>query len=75
MFGTIWKIWALTIIANFIDCSPVRIRSPHMVKESLLLPGRWRKIGPAPSDHVLDLQIGLKQDRFHDLEKQLYEGT
>lgn len=75
MFGTIWPVWTLAIIVNFVGCSPMHIRSPYTVKDSHPLPSGWRKIGPAPGDHVLNLQIGLKQDRFHELEKHLYEGT
>jgi tripeptidyl-peptidase I len=33
----------------------------------------WELIGPAPSDHRLQLRIGLKQDRFQELISNLYE--
>jgi tripeptidyl-peptidase I len=75
MFKVAWQVWILAAIVNLANCSPVRGWSPYVVKDVHNPPSRWRKIGPAPGDHVLNLQIGLKQDRFHELERKLYEGT
>jgi tripeptidyl-peptidase I len=36
-------------------------------------PTNWELIGPAPSDYSLQLRIGLKQDRAHELISNLYE--
>lgn len=44
------------------------------VKDSLNLPNKWKRVGAASPEHVLTLQIGLKQTSFDELEKQLYEG-
>jgi tripeptidyl-peptidase-1 len=54
--------------------SPVRVRSPYAVKDTHNVPRKWSRIGPAPSDHVIHLQIGLKQSQFDELERHLYEG-
>ena len=74
MFGAIWQLWISTIAMVVVWGSPVQIRSPYVVKDSHSLPKKWQKLGPAPKDHVITLQIGLKQIRFHELEKLLYEG-
>jgi tripeptidyl-peptidase-1 len=51
------------------------MRSPYAVKETHPVPKRWLEIGPAPGEHKIILQIGLKQSRFDELEQHLYEGT
>ncbi|KDQ64445.1 hypothetical protein JAAARDRAFT_187770 [Jaapia argillacea MUCL 33604] len=45
----------------------------HRVKERVVAPNDWVKLGRAPSDHVLELRIGLPQPDIHLLEKALYE--
>ncbi|KAI0705250.1 peptidase S8/S53 domain-containing protein [Cytidiella melzeri] len=37
------------------------------------VPQGWKCHGPAPSDHLLDMRIALKQDKFEDLVTALYE--
>lgn len=54
--------------------TPLRSRSPYVLKESHPIPRRWAPISRAPGDHMLHMQIGLKQDRFDELERHLYEG-
>ena len=54
--------------------SPVNPRSSYTIKESFNVPPKWSRVGRAPSDHILNLQIGLKQSRFDDLEHDLYAG-
>jgi tripeptidyl-peptidase-1 len=48
--------------------------SPYQLKEYHPVPRGWTEIGPAPGSHTIELQIGLKQHRFDELEKSLYEG-
>jgi tripeptidyl-peptidase-1 len=36
-------------------------------------PRKWERLSAAPSDHVLTLQIGLKQGRFDDILQHLHE--
>ncbi|KAF2718833.1 tripeptidyl peptidase-like protein [Polychaeton citri CBS 116435] len=45
----------------------------YAVKESHPIPKRWVKVAKAPADHVLRVDIGLRQDRFEQLERELYE--
>lgn len=45
------------------------------MKGSHPVPRHWSKRDRAPPSQVLHLQIGLKQGRFEELEKHLYEGT
>ena len=54
--------------------SPVRAHSAYAVKDSHVVPSKWTKVGPAPADHWISLQIGLKQSHFDELERHLYEG-
>ena len=37
------------------------------------IPRGWALHGPAPADHSMDMRIGLKQDRLHELISSLYE--
>ena len=46
-----------------------------MVKETHTVPSQWSKVGPAPAGHVINLQIGLKQSQFDELERHLLEGN
>lgn len=50
-------------------------RAPYAVKGRHHVPSAWSRIGPAPTGHLIQLQIGLKQTQFSELEKQLYEGV
>lgn len=54
--------------------TPIRARTPYSLKEEHPVPKKWSSAGRAPKSHMLHLQIGLKQDRFDDLEKHLHEG-
>lgn len=54
--------------------SPVA-RSTYAVKETHFVPRRWIEKGRAPKEHMLALQIGVKQGDFEELERHLYEGT
>jgi tripeptidyl-peptidase-1 len=55
--------------------SPLRARSPYSVKEIHPVPGRWTAVSRALGDHMLHMQIGLKQEKFDELERHLYEGN
>jgi tripeptidyl-peptidase I len=64
---------ALLVAAQAVFASPVA-RSGYTVKDSHNVPRGWKKVARAPANHVMHLQIGLKQSNFAELEKQLYEG-
>ncbi|OTA61978.1 tripeptidyl-peptidase 1 precursor [Hypoxylon sp. EC38] len=53
--------------------NPVGSRTPYRVKDSHHVPRGWRRVRRAPADHVIDLQIGVKQSNFAELERHLYE--
>jgi tripeptidyl-peptidase-1 len=64
---------ALLAAAQAVFASPVA-RSGYSVKDSHNVPRHWTKVARAPADHVMNIQIGLKQSNFPELERQLYEG-
>lgn len=66
---------ALFLIAvNAISIYGPSKRDTYAVKDKHHVPRLWKRIRPAPEQHVLNLQIGLKQSRFDELERHLYEG-
>lgn len=54
-----------------VSASPVR--SEYAVKDTHYVPSRWSRVQRADPGHMIDLQIGLTQSRFHELERHLYE--
>ena len=46
----------------------------YVVKETHPVPSEFSRIGGAPGDHLLRLQIGVKQGQFDVLEKHLWES-
>jgi tripeptidyl-peptidase-1 len=55
--------------------NPIQIHeSPYAIKETHFVPTKWERIGEAPGNHVVNLRIGLKQSRFEELERHLWEG-
>jgi tripeptidyl-peptidase-1 len=53
--------------------SPVR-RNGYALKESHFVPKSWTQVERAQPEHVVYLQIGLKQNNFAELERQLLES-
>ena len=66
-------VLSLLIAAQAI-ATPLKSRTPYVVKETHGIPRKWESVGRAPGDHILQLKIGLKQDRFTELEQHLHEG-
>ncbi|TAQ87393.1 hypothetical protein B7494_g4288 [Chlorociboria aeruginascens] len=60
------------LLVAIVAGSPVQTSS-YAVKETHLIPRGWEKIGEAPGEHIVALQIGLKQGNFEELERSLYE--
>ncbi|KAI1342955.1 tripeptidyl-peptidase 1 precursor [Xylariaceae sp. FL0016] len=60
------------LAAQAVIASPVS-RSPYRIRDSHPVPRHWRRGARAPADHVIDIQIGLKQGNFPELERHLYE--
>ncbi|KAI0378062.1 subtilisin-like protein [Hypomontagnella monticulosa] len=51
----------------------VSSRSSYSLKERHHVPHNWAYVGRAPADHRIELQIGLRQSRFNELEQRLLE--
>lgn len=62
----------LALASSIVSASPVR-RANYALKETFL-PRSWSRVERAPEDHVLYLQIGLKQSNYAELERTLLEG-
>ncbi|TVY57900.1 Tripeptidyl-peptidase sed3, partial [Lachnellula suecica] len=62
------------LLAGLVSSSSSRAHSPYAVKEVHYPPNKWSNLGPAPRDHVINLQIGLKQSRFDELVRRILEG-
>lgn len=54
--------------------SPIRARSPYEVKETHYAPREWTKLDRSHGDRVIQLNIGLKQGNWDELERHLHEG-
>ncbi|MCJ1442334.1 MAG: hypothetical protein MMC23_002828 [Stictis urceolatum] len=66
---------ALLVCAGAAVGSPVQKREyKYALKEEHFAPHGWTDVGPAPGNHLLNLEIGLKQSQFDELERHLYEG-
>jgi hypothetical protein len=67
---------ATAVLCGLALSSPVSSTGNHeyAVKDGHRAPAGWVKGERAPIDHPLDVSIGLRQNRFHDLEKLLYQG-
>ncbi|KAK5288536.1 hypothetical protein LTR16_003374 [Cryomyces antarcticus] len=65
----------VALLAEAVSGTPIsaRVRSPYAVKDSHFVPPKWSRVGPAPADHTINLQIGLKQSQFDELERHLFE--
>src|SRR5271170_853675 len=67
-----------SVIFTFLIASATVLASPlrptYAVKDTHHVPSRWLRVHRAPGDHMINLQIGLKQSQFDELERHLYEG-
>ncbi|KAK5015812.1 hypothetical protein LTR60_002699, partial [Cryomyces antarcticus] len=65
----------VALLREAVSGTPIsaRVRSPYAVKDSHFVPPKWSRVGPAPADHTINLQIGLKQSQFDELERHLFE--
>jgi tripeptidyl-peptidase-1 len=56
------------------DSSSSLVERRYAVKEFHAAPSQFVREDDAPRDHVLQLQIGLKQSRFEEFERHIYES-
>lgn len=54
-------------VSCVVDGTGVVSRSPYAMKETHRVPHNWARVGKAPPEHEIELQIGLRQARFHEL--------
>ncbi|ORY57900.1 tripeptidyl-peptidase 1 precursor [Pseudomassariella vexata] len=73
MVGLIAAVVSALIAAQAVIATPVRSRTAYQVKETHNVPRKWKRVERAPQDHVINLQIGVKQSNYAELERQLYE--
>ncbi|KAK5220497.1 hypothetical protein LTR72_007119 [Exophiala xenobiotica] len=71
MLGAVLSL--LACFPSFATAGPVTRSSDLAVKDYHPAPRAWSNLGPAPSDHLIHLTIGLSQSRFHELERHLNE--
>ena len=77
MRAILFRATAVAIVATAARAlgSPMAFgRTAYSVKDSHPVPRGWSNIGTAPSDHVINVQIGLTQHQVQELERNLYEG-
>lgn len=66
---------ALAAAGSVVNAAPPpRAHSVYQVKEMHPVPRKWEKRDRAPQGHMIDLQIGVRQSNFDELENRLYEG-
>ena len=65
---------AYTRFSALISCTSGRSRSSYAVRDSHHVPKGWTRVGQAPGEHMISLEIGLKQSQFDELEGHLFEG-
>ncbi|KAF8860349.1 tripeptidyl peptidase-like protein [Acephala macrosclerotiorum] len=64
---------AFLACAGTVSGSPSERRADYAVKDRHVVPWSWTRVGPAPSQHKIQLQIGVRQGNFNELERHLYE--
>ncbi len=75
-YRIMWSTALLLLFVPLASSTPLQTRKwdDFEVKHAWTdAPHGWKCHGPAPDDHVLDMRIALKQDRFDDLVAALYE--
>ncbi|OCL15233.1 subtilisin-like protein [Glonium stellatum] len=65
---TLFTLFTLLISIQFAFSRP-----PYAIKETHRVPRKWAKLSRANASDIINLQIGLKQTRFEELERHLYE--
>lgn len=76
-FGPTFLAWCLTLgiaLGSPIGLSNYPVKRDYAVFESANVPPVWNQASRAPSSHLLDMKIGLKQKAGHDeIAQHLYE--
>ncbi|KAH8801761.1 peptidase S8/S53 domain-containing protein [Xylogone sp. PMI_703] len=64
---------SIATVAPEVVSSISQVRSDYVLKETHHIPRGWRRGDRAPEHYLLDLNIGVKQANFSELERHLYE--
>lgn len=64
----------IAVAAQAVFGSPIQSRTAYAVKETHYLPRGWVKTGRASAERMLNINIGVKQSQFNELERHVYEG-
>ncbi|KAF2118084.1 tripeptidyl peptidase-like protein [Lophiotrema nucula] len=67
-------LFVAALSAGLCVAKPFQNRA-YAVKETHLLPHDFKRESDAPSNHLIRLSVGLRQGRFDELEKHLYETS
>lgn len=67
------RVSIVALLATAALAGPLQPR--YVVKESHPVPESFTREGDAAPSHLIRLQIGLRQSRFDELERQLYETS
>jgi tripeptidyl-peptidase-1 len=68
-----FAVLVATLAARDALATPIA-RTPYVVKETHFVPKEWSKQGRSHGGKTIQLQIGLKQGRFEELDRHLHEG-
>jgi hypothetical protein len=67
-------IYVVITYSSVITAKPCNLNLKYAVKEVHNPSKQWTRIKDAPGDSKLTLRIGLKMDRWDELERHLDEG-
>ena len=68
------SLFTVLFATSGVFTTPLKPIYPYVVKDSHFVPRKWTRLGAAPAEHMIDMNIGLKQSQFDKLERELYEG-
>lgn len=71
-------LWYSAIVLGLVPlcvCKPLVKRWDDLAEKHswVEIPRGWKYIAAPPKDHLLDMRIGLKQDKLDELINSLYE--
>jgi tripeptidyl-peptidase-1 len=66
-------LFTVAVAAQAAFGTPIQSRSVYAVKERHNLPRGWKNAGRASKSQMMYLRIGVKQSKFDELERHLYE--
>ncbi|KAH8707046.1 tripeptidyl-peptidase 1 precursor [Phaeosphaeriaceae sp. PMI808] len=65
-------VLAASLAVGNVFATPIA-RSPYVVKETHFVPNEWSKLERSHGGKTIQLQIGLKQGRFDELDRHLHQ--